>query len=82
MKEFELKLGSTTYKCTSNMSDTTAQNWRISANFNDLRLDMSIPITSKVSMEKVLVFVTSLDEALKRVQQEKSKELTFFSQLI
>jgi benzoyl-CoA reductase/2-hydroxyglutaryl-CoA dehydratase subunit BcrC/BadD/HgdB len=81
MKEFELKLGATTYKCTSNTSNATAQNWNISANFHDLRLDMQIPISSKVSMDKVLVFISSLDEALKRVQQEKGKELTFITQL-
>lgn len=81
MKEFELKLGVTTYKCTSNHSDKDSQNWNISAKFYDLDLYMSIPIGSKVSMDKVLIFVTSLDETLKRIQQEKREELTFINQL-
>lgn len=81
MKEFELKLGATTYKCTSNHSDKDNQNWNISAKFNDLDLNMRIPITSKVSMEKVMLFVTSFDETLKRIQQEKRDELTFINQL-
>lgn len=81
MKEFELKLGATTYKCTSNHSDSDNQNWNISAKFNDLGLNMNIPIESKVSMQKILMFVSSLDEALKKVQSEKSKELTFLNQL-
>lgn len=81
MKEFELTLGATTYKCTSNHSDKDHQNWYIQAKFHDLRLNMSIPIESKVPMDKVMLFVTSLDEALKRVQQEKGKELTFINQL-
>lgn len=81
MKEFEFKISGTTYKCTSNHSDITNQNWNISAKFHDLQLDMKIPIESKVSMDKVLVFISSLDEALKRVQQEKKNELTFINQL-
>jgi|GEM_PF-4244220 hypothetical protein len=81
MKEFELKLGATTYKCSSNVSDVNHQNWNISGKFHDLNLNMSIPIESKVSLDKVLVFVSSLDEALKKVQHEKAKELTFLNQL-
>lgn len=42
MNEFELKLGATTYKCTSNQSSRDNQNWYISAKFNDLSLNMSI----------------------------------------
>lgn len=81
MKEFELKLGATIYKCTSNLCDKDHQNWTISAKFNDLNISMNIPIGSKVSIDKVLVFVTSFDEALKRVQQEKQSELKFINQL-
>lgn len=81
MKEFELKLGVTTYRCTSNMSNAIAQNWTITAKFHDLQLTMQIPIESKVGMDKVLVFISSLDEALKKVQQEKGRELTFINQL-
>ena len=81
MKEFELKLGSTTYKCTSNQSSANDQNWHVSAKYHDLNLTMSIPIESKVSMDKVLVFISAFDETLKRVQQEKGKELTFINQL-
>lgn len=82
MQEFELKLGKTTYKCTSNHSSATAQNWHISAKFHDLTLNMSIPIESKVSMDKVMIFVTSLDQALKNVQHEKKSELNFINQLM
>lgn len=82
MKEFELKLGATTYRCTSNHSDKTDQNWRISAKFHDLSIDMGIPIQSKVSMDKVLVFISSFDEALKTVQNAKNSELTFINQLL
>ena len=81
MKEFELKLGATIYKCTSNQYDRDNQNWNISAKFNDLDLYMSIPIKSKVSTDKVMIFFSSLDEALKRVQQEKRVELTFINEL-
>ena len=81
MKEFELKLGATTYKCTSNHSDKDSQNWSISAKFHDLTVYMQIPIGSKVSMDKVMIFVTSFDETLKRVQQEKREELSFINQL-
>lgn len=81
MKEFELKLGATTYKCTSNHCDKDHQNWTISAKFNDLGISMNIPIGSKVSMDKVLVFISSFDEALKIVQQQKREELTFINQL-
>lgn len=81
MKDFELKLGATTYVCTSNHYDKEHQNWSIQAKFHDLNLVMSIPIGSKVSMDKVLIFVTSFDEALKRVQQEKREGLTFINQL-
>lgn len=81
MKEFELKLGQTTYKCTSNHSDSSNKNWHISAKFHDLSISMNIPIESKVSMDKVLVFISSLDEALKIVQQTKKSELNFINQL-
>lgn len=81
MKEFELTLGATTYKCTSNHCDKDHQNWNIRAKFHDLQLDMGIPIGSKVSMDKVMLFVTSLDEALKRVQEEKRQGLSFINQL-
>jgi hypothetical protein len=81
MKNFELTLGATTYSCTSNMSSGPNQNWNIRANFHDLTINMSIPFESKVSMDKVLVFVTSFDETLKTVQQEKRSELTFINQL-
>lgn len=81
MTDFELKLGATTYKCTSNHFDTEHQNWFIRAKFHELNLEMSIPIGSKVSMDKILVFITSFNETLKRVQQEKGKELTFINQL-
>lgn len=81
MKDFELKLGTTTYVCTTNHCDKDNQNWNIHAKFHDLDLNMNMPISSKVSMDKVLVFITSFNEALKRVQQEKSKELTFINQL-
>lgn len=81
MKEFDLKLGATTYKCTSNHSSGPNQNWHISAQFHDLHIGMQIPVESKVSMDKVLVFISSLDEALKTVQKDKSKELTFINQL-
>jgi hypothetical protein len=81
MKEFELKLGAITYKCTSNVSTRDSQNWNIHAKFHDLELSMTIPEQSKVSMDKVMIFVTALDETLKRVQQEKGRELTFINQL-
>lgn len=81
MKEFELKLGPTTYTCTSNHYDKANNNWCINAKFNDLSINMNIPISSKVPLEKVLVFISSFDEALKSVQAEKSKELTFINQL-
>jgi hypothetical protein len=82
MKEFELKLGATTYKCTSTASGKDNQNWYISAKFHDLSISMQIPIESKVNMDKVLVFISSLDEALKMVQNGKKSELTFINQLI
>lgn len=81
MKDFELKLGAITYACTSNAYDKMHQNWSIRAKFHDLTLTMDIPIASKVSRDKVLIFVMSLDEALKQVQQDKAKELTFINQL-
>jgi len=81
MRDFELKLGATNYMCTSNAYEKDHQNWSIRAKFNDLTLDMSIPISSKVSMEKVLIFITSLDEALRKVQQEKKEGLSFINQL-
>lgn len=81
MKDFELKLGATTYKCGGNHSSSDHNNWMIQANFHDLKITMSIPIESKVSMDKVLVFISSFDEALRKVQSDKSKELTFINQL-
>jgi len=47
MKEFELKLGAITYKCSSNHQNATSQNWNISAKFHDLRIDMQIPPSQK-----------------------------------
>ncbi len=82
MKEFELKLGATTYICTSNHSNKNDQNWYIAAKFHDLSINMQIPIESKVSMDKVLVFISSLDEALKTVQNGKNSGLTFINQLL
>ena len=81
MRDFELKLGATTYKCTSNSYSKEHQNWDIRAQFHDLGVIMSIPINSKVSMDKVLVFITSFDEALRKIQQDKKSELTFINQL-
>lgn len=81
MKDFTLTLGSITYECRSNAYDKLHQNWSIRAKFQELTLTMDIPLASKVSMDKVLIFVTSLDESLKQVQQDKAKELTFINQL-
>lgn len=85
MNEFELKLGNTTYVVDSNSishsKGSTSQNWVIRAKFHDLNLSMSIPAESKVSTDKVLVFISSFHEALKKVQSEKSKDLTFINQL-
>lgn len=81
MKEFELKLGATTYKCTSNHCDKDHQSWSISAKFNNLNISMGIPLDSKVSMDKVLMFISSFDETLKKVQEQKRSELTFINQL-
>lgn len=81
MKDFTLKLGQTTYECTSTQWSGDNQSWNIRAKFHDLTLNMSIPIESKVSMDKVMIFITSLDQALKDVQYAKKSELSFINQL-
>lgn len=81
MKEFELKLGSITYKCSGNHSSFKDQNWNISARINDLSISMNIPIESKLSMSKVLLFVERFHNALMVAQEQQQKDLQFTNQL-
>lgn len=81
MRDFELKLNNTLYKCSSNCYTKDANSWTIRADFHDLKLTMDISEKSKVPMDKILVFISSLDEALRVVQQSKQKDLTFINQL-
>lgn len=81
MKEFELKLGSISYKCSGNHSNFQDQNWNISVRINDLSISMNIPIESKLSRSKVILFVERFHEALMDVQKQQEKDLQFTQQL-
>lgn len=81
MNGFELKLGAITYKCEGNQSTFKEQNWCIDAQVNDLRITMTIPIESKVSRSKCILFVERFHEALMQAQKEQKEDLQFPLQL-
>lgn len=81
MNGFELKLGVITYVCSDNHSNFKEQNWTISAKVNDVRVSMTIPIESKVSRSKCILFVERFHEALMVAQKEQEKDLQFPLQL-
>ena len=81
MKEFELTLGNTTYKCESSHSDINNRNWIVSAKINDIRLSINIPIESKLSRSKCMLFVESFHEALTAAMEALRENLAFPTQL-
>lgn len=81
MNGFELKLGLITYVCSGTHSNIKDQDWSIRAKINDLTMTMHIPIESKVSRAKCMLFVERFHEALMVAQKEQEKELQFSSQL-
>ena len=81
MKEFELTLSGTVYKCTSNHSDKENQNWNIRSKINDVTVNMEIPITSKVSRSKCMLFVEVFHEALVEAKEKQKADLVFTNQL-
>ena len=81
MKEFELTLSGTVYKCTSNHSDRDNQNWNIRSKVNDVTFNMEIPIGSKVSRSKCMLFVEVFHEALMTARDNQKTDLVFTNQL-
>lgn len=81
MKEFKLTISGTVYECTSNHSDKDSQNWNIRSKVNDITVNMVIPIESKVSRAKCMLFVEAFHEALRTAQEQQKRDLVFPNQL-
>lgn len=81
MKEFQLKLNNTTYSCTSNHSHKDSQNWIVEAKINDVSISINIPIDSKLSRAKCMLFVEVFHESLMAATKEQADNLRFPTQL-
>lgn len=73
MQGFSVKLDNTEYAVSSNQSDRDGNNWIVQFNSGLVKSTIVVPMESKATRAKVLLFIEAFHEALK---------LAFSNQLI
>lgn len=79
MYAFELKLGNTTYVCSSNHSSKKDQNWIIQAQVHGLKLLIEIPIDSKLTRLQVLAFIERLHEGMEEANKTQKVSVEYLN---
>lgn len=73
--DFKLEMGGIVYTARNSQSSGDSRSWDVSAEYNNFRINIGVPMEKKVSRAEIIVFITAFHETFAKVRKEQGEEL-------